>query len=158
VDDSQRIDGVDSVFDRSARVFSLEGEGSLHRVIENVTLGGEALYYRNDFRRGNNLHTLYTAAYLLKVKYYFRPGKDWRPYLGAGFGTAISNDLYGPMHGHAEGAAFQGVVGMQWRVTDSIGGRLEYMHLSARETHSSGDINASARALFVGVSVFFGRR
>jgi opacity protein-like surface antigen len=163
-DDSQTIAGVDRAFERSAGdVFAIEGEGRLQGEAENLFLGGEIMRYRNHFRRasapGTSFdETMYTQAFLVKSKYYFRPGKAWQPYVGGGIGTVWSHDFSGPIHGVANGTGYQGVVGMQLRA-DRIGVRLEYMVLRAREADNNGEeINASTRGLFVGLSFFFGRR
>ena len=163
VDDSQTISGNDRVFDRSAgSVFAIEGEGRLERE-ENLSLGGEIMRYRNLFRRTSATgagfeDTMYTHAFLVKSKYYFRLGKALQPYVGGGIGTVWAHDFSGPIHGFADGLGYQGVLGMLLR-TDRVGMRVEYMYLHARVADNNGErIDASSRGLFVGLSFFFGRR
>lgn len=163
VDDSQTISGNDRVFDKSAgSVFAIEGEGRLERE-ENLSLGGEIMRYRNLFRRtsatgGGFEDTMYTHAFLVKSKYYFRSGKALQPYVGGGIGTVWAHDFSGPIHGFADGLGYQGVLGMLLR-TDRVGMRVEYMYLHARVADNNGErIDASSRGLFVGLSFFFGRR
>jgi len=163
VDDSQTISGNDRVFDRSAgSVFAIEGEGRLERE-ENLSLGGEIMRYRNLFRRtsatgGGFEDAMYTHAFLVKSKYYFRLGKALQPYVGGGIGTVWAHDFSGPIHGFADGLGYQGVLGMLLR-TDRVGMRVEYMYLHARVADNNGErIDASSRGLFVGLSFFFGRR
>jgi opacity protein-like surface antigen len=164
VDDSQTISGNERIFDRSAdSVFAIEGEGRLQGEAENLSLGGESLRYKNHFRRASTAgvgfeDTLYTQAFLIKSKYYFRPGKAWQPYLGGGIGTVWSEDFGGPVRGIANATAYQAVLGMQLRAA-RVGIRVEYMYLRARETDNDGQkVDVSSRGLFVGLSFFFGRR
>jgi len=164
VDGSQTISGVDRVFDKSAgRIFAIEGEGRLRREAENLSLGGEFISYRNRFGRASTAgggfeDNMYTLAFLIKSKYYFRPGKALQPYLGGGIGTVWVQDFSGPIHGLANGLGYQGVLGMQLR-TDRVGVRLEYMYLHGRVADDGGErIDASTRGLFVGLSFFLGRR
>ncbi len=163
VDDSQTISGSDRVFDKSAgSIFAIEGEGRLQREAENLSLGGEVIRYRNLFRRasapgGGFEDTMYTHAFLIKSKYYFRPGKALQPYLGGGIGTAWVHDFSGPISGFADGLAYQGFLGMLLRA-DRFGMRVEYMALRARAADNNGErIDASSRGVFVGLSFFFGR-
>ena len=161
--DSQTISGSDRVFDKSANsIFAIEGEGRLQREAENVSLGGEVIRYRNLFRRASSAgggfeDAMYTHAFLAKAKYYFMSGKALQPYLGGGIGTAWVQDFSGPIHGFADGLAYQGVLGMQLRA-DRFGMRVEYMVLRARVADSNGErVDASSRGVFVGWSFFFGR-
>ena len=163
VDDSQTISGNDRVFDKSAgSIFAIEGEGRLQREAENLSLGGEIMRYRNLFRRASAVgggfeDTMYTHAFLVKSKYYFRPGKALQPYLGGGIGTAWVHDFSGPINGFADGLAYQGVLGVLLRA-DRFGMRVEYMALRARAADNNGErIDASSRGVFVGLSFFFGR-
>ena len=101
---------------------------------------------------------MYTHAFLVKSKYYFRLGKALQPYVGGGIGTVWVHDFSGPIHGFADGLGYQGVLGMLLR-TDRVGMRVEYMYLHARVADNNGErIDASTRGLFVGLSFFFGRR
>lgn len=161
--DFQTISGSDRVFDKSAgSIFAIEGEGRLQREAENLSLGGEVIRYRNLFRRASSVgggfeDTMYTNAFLAKSKYYFRPGRALQPYLGGGIGTAWVTDFSGPIHGFADGLAYQGVLGLLLR-SDRFGMRVEYMVLRARVADSNGErIDASSRGVFVGWSFFFGR-
>jgi len=163
-DDSQTISGSDRVFDKSAgSIFAIEGEGRLQRESENLSLGGAVIRYRNLFRRASAVgggfeDTMYTQAFLVKSKYYLRPGKALQPYLGGGIGTVWVHDFSGPIHGFADGLAYQGVLGMLLRA-DRFGMRVEYMVLRARASDNNGErIDASSRGVFVGLSFFFGRR
>jgi len=163
VHDSQTISGSDRLFDKSAgSIFAIEGEGRLQREAENLSLGGEVIRYRNLFRRASAVgggfeDTMYTHAFLVKSKYYFRSGKALQPYLGGGIGTAWVTDFSGPISGFADGLAYQGVLGMLLRA-DRFGMRVEYMVLRARVADNGGErIDASSRGVFVGLSFFFGR-
>jgi opacity protein-like surface antigen len=160
-DDSQTISGNDRVFDKPATIFAIEAEGRLPREAENVSLGGEVIRYSNLFKRasfvGGFEDKMYTHAFLAKTKYYFRSGRAVQPYLGGGIGTAWVQDFTGPIHGFAEGLAYQGVLGLLLRA-DRFGMRVEYMVLRARVPDDNGErIDASSRGVFVGLSFFFGR-
>lgn len=162
--DTQRIHDTDWVFDRSSSsVLALEGEGILPESDGNVSLGGEVLNYRNSFKRASFSGSGFegkvsTLALLVKSKYYFRPGSPWQPYLGGGAGFAWADDTGGPLHGVANGFAYEGVVGMQLR-TREIGVRVEYTVLRARPTdNDSAKADLSMRGIFVGVAFFFGKR
>jgi len=134
----------------------------LQREAENLSLGGEFIRYRNFFRRasatgGGFEDTMYTYAFLIRSKYYFRPGKALQPYFGGGIGTVWVHDFSGPIHGFADGLAYQGLLGMLLRA-DRFGMRVEYMVLRGRAADNNGErIDASSRGVFVGMSFFFGR-
>lgn len=164
IDDSQSISTTDRTFDAGASgVWGVELETRLPAGAQNLSIGGEVLLYKNNFRKVTSSgpgfeDTMYTSAFLAKTKYYFLPGSPWQPYAGAGIGTVWSHDFTGPIHGIANGFAYQAVVGMQLR-SERVGMRVEYMVLSARLKDDQGErIDASSRGLFAGFCVYFGRR
>lgn len=161
---SQDIHDTQWVFDRSASsVFAVEGEGILPESGGNLSLGGEILSYRNALKRatfqGSGFEgKLATLALLAKSKYYFRPGADWQPYVGAGAGIAWADDTGGPVHGVTNGFAYEGVIGMQLRLRN-VAVRVEYAALRSRPTDDDGaKIDLSTRGVFVGIAFLFGRR
>jgi len=161
-DDSQTISGNDRFFDKPKSIFAIEGEGRLPREAENLSVGGELIRYSNLFRRtssagGGFENEMYTHAFLVKSKYYFGSGKALQPYLGGGIGTVWVQDFTGPIHGFANGLAYQGVLGLLLRA-DRVGMRVEYMVLLARVPDNNGQrIDVSSRGVLVGLSFFFGR-
>ena len=158
--DSQAFSGDDRFFERSTTsALAIEGETRLRGTSE-LSLGFEIMRYANRYRRVSSPtfeDTMTTRVFLARSNYYFRPGKELQPYLGGGIGIAYAYDYGGPIHGYANGNAYQGVAGLQLRA-DRVGFRVEYMALRARAVDDDGErIDASSRGVFVAVGFFFGR-
>jgi opacity protein-like surface antigen len=159
-DDRQLLNNYEWDFSSSVTPYAIEIEG-WSGADKRITLGGEFMFYQSRFKRSGAptvIQSMHVRTLVAKPKYFFGGANDsWRPYLGVGLGVAQVSDDEGPIGGSATGPAMQAVAGMQWR-SERIGIRAEYLYLHTDvEDESIQEVNASGRALLVGISIHFGR-
>lgn len=152
--DSQTVSGVGLTFDDSASgVFGIEGQ---YRLRPDVTLGGELLRYKNDWKSSiGTSGDADTTALMFNIKKYFNTSKKVQPYIGGGIGFA-STDLNGPGGtGTGDGLALQAMGGVELRFK-KVGFYSELKWLGAKPEDEAGEkIDVSGVGLFAGVAIHF---
>jgi opacity protein-like surface antigen len=119
-------------------------------------VGGEVLYYKNDFtaNAGAFHGDQAVIASMLNGKYYFGVA-DWlHPFVGAGVGDPAAS--FGKdFAGKSGGPAFQGMAGLDIRFSN-VGLYLEYKYLSSTTEDSSAQkIKVGGKGVFAGLSIAF---
>ena len=150
---NQVIGGLASTFDASSKpVGSVELE---FRHESGFAVGGEAFYYKNDLTApGISAQQVVTAG-MLNAKYYFEIANWLYPFVGAGAGYAGAS-FSGDLTGKASGAAFQGMAGLELRITSGFGIYVEYKHLSSTASDSTSQkIKLGGSGVLAGVSLAF---
>jgi opacity protein-like surface antigen len=152
---NQSVGGLPSTFDKSSKpVAAVELE---YRDRAGYALGGEALYYKNNFTaNGAPLNGDQTVlAGTLTAKYYIEAASWLYPFVGVGLGYAGAS-YSGDFTGKASSWAFQGMAGADIRFTDTVGLYLEYKYLSAPVRDSNKqEIKAGGSGILVGLSFQF---
>jgi opacity protein-like surface antigen len=152
---SQSVGGLQSTFDKSSKpVAALELE---YRDAAGYAIGGEALYYKNDFTPdGTTLNGNQTVlSTTLNAKYYIEATRWLYPFFGVGLGYATAT-YGGDFTGKAGSWAFQGMAGADIRFSESVGLYLEYKYLSAPVRDSNKqEIKAGGSGILVGLSFQF---
>jgi opacity protein-like surface antigen len=150
---NQVIGGLASTFDASSKpVGSVELE---FRHESGFAIGGEAFYYKNDLTApGISAQQVVTAG-MLNAKYYFEIANWLYPFVGAGAGYAGAS-FSGDLTGKATGAAFQGMAGLDMRITSGFGIYVEYKHLTSTVSdNTSQKIKLGGSGVLAGVSLAF---
>ena len=150
----QDIGGLPSTFEAKSKPFAaLEVE---YRDHAGYALGGEVLYYKNDFTPiGTALKGTQTVvAGTFNVKYYIEATRWLYPFFGVGLGYATSS-FGGDFTGKAGSAAFQAMAGADVRFSDSVGLYIEYKYLNAPTRDSNQEIAAGGHGILAGLSFAF---
>ena len=152
---NQSVGGLPSTYDKSSKpVGAVEIE---YRDPIGWALGGEALYYKNDFTPdGTSLKGEQAVlSTTFNAKYYMEATSWLYPFVGVGLGYAGAT-FSGDFTGKASSWAFQGMAGADIRFSDSVGLYLEYKYLSAPVRDSNKqEIKAGGTGIFAGLSIQF---
>jgi opacity protein-like surface antigen len=149
----QSIGGQPITYKKSAKpVGALEAE-LRHR--DGYALGGELLYYKNEFTQGALKGEQAVLSTTFNLKYYFEATRWLYPFIGAGLGYATSS-FGGDFTGKAGSFAFQGMAGADIRFSESVGLYLEYKVLNAPTRDSNGqELKAGGSGILAGLSIAF---
>jgi opacity protein-like surface antigen len=150
---NQVIGGLASTYDASSKpVGSLELE---FRHESGFAVGGEAFYYKNTLTATGISGQQVVTAGMLNAKYYLDVANWLYPFVGAGIGYAGAN-FSGDLTGKSAGAAFQGMAGVDLRITSTFGIYAEYKYLSSTTSDSTGQkIKVGGRGVLGGISIAF---
>ena len=152
---SQVIGGLPSTFANHAKpVAALEIE---YRDDAGYALGGEVLYYKNDFTPdGLSLKGEQTViSTTFNVKYYIETTTWLYPFVGVGLGYAGAT-FGGDFAGKAGSPAFQAMAGADIRFSDSVGLYIEYKYLNAPTRDSNHqEIKSGGHGILAGLSFAF---
>jgi outer membrane protein W len=152
---NQSVGGLPSTYDKSSKpVGAVEIE---YRDPIGWALGGELLYYKNDFTPdGTSLKGEQTVLSTTFTAKYYMEATNWLyPFVGAGLGYATST-FGGDFTGKAGSFAFQGMAGADIRFNDTVGLYLEYKFLNApTRDKNNQEIKAGGTGIFAGLSFQF---
>jgi len=149
----QVVAGFPSTFDTSSKsVFGIEAEW---RFGSGFAVGGEIFSYKNDLvsTSANPNAQQKVLAVMVNGKYYFRAASWLYPFVGVGVGLA-SASYSGGLTGDADGLAYQGLAGMEFRFKP-VGVYVQYKNLSAKTGDSGNEVKVGGSGVFAGVSISF---
>jgi len=150
---AQVVGGQPISFDTTSRpAAGLEIEW---RSRNGLAVGGEIFYHKNKVSAITGQAGEQTVLSLyVNGKYYFRATDWFYPFAGAGVGVAASS-YGGDFSGKANGPAYQGMVGTEFRF-GKFGFDLQYKYLASTTDDGSGNkIKVGGGGLFAGVGVIF---
>jgi opacity protein-like surface antigen len=149
----QVVAGLPSTFDTSSKsVFGIEAEW---RFGSGFAVGGEIFSYKNDLvsTAANPNAEQAVLAVMVNGKYYFRATSWLYPFVGVGVGLA-SASYSGGLSGDADGLAYQGLAGMEFRFKP-VGIYVQYKNLSAKTGDTGNEVKVGGSGVFAGVSISF---
>jgi len=149
----QVVAGFPSTFDTSSKsVFGIEAEW---RFGSGFAVGGEIFSYKNDLvsTSANPNAQQKVLAVMVNGKYYFRAASWLYPFVGVGVGLA-SASYSGGLTGDADGLAYQGLAGMEFRFKP-VGVYVQYKYLSAKTGDTGNEAKVGGSGVLAGVSISF---
>ena len=150
---NQMVAGRASTYDtKSKPVFGIEAEW---RNKAGFAVGGEVFSYKNDLVANGTGFGAQQQVYAVmgNGKYYYQVA-DWLyPFVGAGVGFT-SATYSGNFTGSGGGAAYQGLVGMEFRF-EWVGFHVEYKYLGSTTGASGKQVKVGGRGVLAGVSITF---
>jgi opacity protein-like surface antigen len=152
-DERQTVAGLGSSYDTTSKsVFGVEAEW---RGKSGFAMGAEYFSYKNDLvtTGANPSAQQKLRAIMVNGKYYFR-GADWfYPFVGAGVGLARAS-YGGGLSGDADGLAYQGLVGMEFRFKP-VGLSVQYKYFSSKTGDDGREVKVGGSGILAGVSISF---
>ena len=149
----QVVAGIPSTFDTTSKsVFGIEAEW---RSRAGFSVGGEVFSYKNDLdpAGANPDAQQEVVAFMANGKYYFRAASWFYPFVGAGVGAAKAT-YSGGLAGDANGLAYQGLAGMEFRFKP-VGVYVQYKYLSAKTGDTGNEAKVGGSGVLAGVSISF---
>jgi len=149
----QVVAGIPSTFDTTSKsVFGIEAEW---RFGSRFAVGGEFFSYKNDLgpAGANPDAQQEVVAFMANGKYYFRAASWFYPFVGAGVGAAKAT-YSGGLAGDANGLAYQGLAGMEFRFKP-VGVYVQYKYLSAKTGDTGNEAKVGGSGVLAGVSISF---
>ena len=152
-DGNQVVAGRASTYDTTSKsVIGVEAEW---RNKSGFAVGGEVFHYKNDLVSTATIPDAQQEVFAIMVngKYYFHLASWFYPFVGIGVGR--TNASYsGGLTGNANGPAYQGLAGMEFRF-DRIGVNVQYRYLDSTTGSTGQEVKVGGSGILAGVSFEF---
>lgn len=142
---------------KSSNLLGFEYEA---HIINDISIGGEFLLYKNKYRVGSSKYTSETMIGFFNVKKYFDTSTAFKPFIGMGPGYAtVSTDEVYSLFSNTDfdGQVFKFMAGFAYDV-ERIGLYLEYMRIFGEVDGSRSEtIDIDSSGIIGGIRIVFGQ-